>query len=163
MTEKMDGTNAQILILEDGTVRAGSRNRWITPESDNFGFAKWVEDNKETLIRVLGPGRHYGEWVGRGIQCGYGLEDRWFYLFDTQYEGTNFEGLNIKTVPILYKGIFSQEAINEKLEMLRTDGSVAVPGFMNPEGVVIYMPQANTGFKITLNHDGIPKSLIQAE
>lgn len=33
VTEKIDGTNAQVHITEDGQVLAGSRSRWITPEA----------------------------------------------------------------------------------------------------------------------------------
>lgn len=60
ITEKIDGTNAQVVVGEDGSVRAGSRKRWITPEDDNFGFAAWVRRNEEEL-RELGPGQHFGE------------------------------------------------------------------------------------------------------
>ena len=28
---------------------AGSRKRWITPEKDNYGFAKWVQANSDAL------------------------------------------------------------------------------------------------------------------
>ena len=42
VTEKIDGTNAQILITEDGLFFTGSRTRWITPENDNFGFSRWL-------------------------------------------------------------------------------------------------------------------------
>ena len=61
VSEKIDGTNAQVYITEDGTMRAGSRTRWITPEDDNFGFAKWVDAHRDELL-TLGPGRHFGEW-----------------------------------------------------------------------------------------------------
>ena len=30
ISEKIDGTNAQVFVSEDGTVMAGSRSRWIT-------------------------------------------------------------------------------------------------------------------------------------
>ena len=43
ISEKIDGTNAQILITEDGQVLTGSRNRWITPQDDNYGFAKGLK------------------------------------------------------------------------------------------------------------------------
>src|SRR5262245_45580571 len=92
VTEKIDGTNAQIFIgngfdehenQEQGgellyawndkldcrlVLFAGSRNRWLrtSARDDNFGFAKWVKDNAEELIK-LGPGRHFGEWWGKGI------------------------------------------------------------------------------------------------
>ena len=61
VTEKIDGTNAQVFVDEDAcSVRAGSRNRWITPETDNFGFAAWVRDHGEEL-RGLGPGRQVAD------------------------------------------------------------------------------------------------------
>lgn len=40
ITEKIDGTNASIYIGEDGEFLTGSRTRWITPEDDNYGFAR---------------------------------------------------------------------------------------------------------------------------
>jgi hypothetical protein len=83
ITEKLDGTNAQVYIDQWGEIRAGSRNRWIKVGDDNYGFAAWVEANKEEL-RKLGPGRHFGEWWGNGIQRGYGLPkgDKRFSLFN---------------------------------------------------------------------------------
>src|ERR1035437_6203226 len=87
ITEKIDGTNAAIGIVEapftvsDGEggpefrgyrVYAQSRNRIITPGKDNAGFAAWVESIKDIAIEVLGPGLHFGEWWGNGIQRGYG-------------------------------------------------------------------------------------------
>jgi hypothetical protein len=43
ITEKIDGTNAQVFVTEEGQVFAGSRTRWVTPENDNYGFAAWVK------------------------------------------------------------------------------------------------------------------------
>src|SRR5690606_13561404 len=82
VTEKIDGTNASIFIGEDGEFLVGSRTRWITPEKDNFGFAAWAHENRDELMK-LGPGHHFGEWWGRGIQRGYGLNERRFSLFNT--------------------------------------------------------------------------------
>ncbi len=42
-----------------------------------------------------------------------------------------------------------KSAINE----LRIRGSFAVPGFMKPEGIVIYHEAANVYFKATLEKD----------
>ena len=53
ITEKIDGTNAQILITEDGDLFTGSRTRWITPDNDNHGFARWVEGNKQETPKSL--------------------------------------------------------------------------------------------------------------
>ena len=71
VTEKIDGTNAQIRITEDGQFLVGSRSRWITPDNDNHGFAKWAYAHKDSLME-LGVGSHFGEWWGSGIQRGYG-------------------------------------------------------------------------------------------
>jgi len=73
VTEKIDGTNAQICITEDGQFLTGSRTRWITPENDNFGFAKWANENRDELMR-LGVGRHFGNprsaATARAALCG---------------------------------------------------------------------------------------------
>ena len=42
ITEKMDGTNACIIIEDGFIVGVQSRKRLITPDDDNFGFAQWV-------------------------------------------------------------------------------------------------------------------------
>lgn len=169
VTEKIDGTNAQIFIDETGLViRAGCRTRWITPTDDNHGFARWVETNKDELLK-LGPGRHFGEWWGSGINRGYGLtKGKKFSLFNTSRwktacsdapGGTALPGC-CGVVPIIYQGPFTTGAINESVECLRLTGSVAAPGYMNAEGVVIFHVHANAFFKVTLAHDELPKSLL---
>ena len=55
ITEKIDGTNASIYIGENGEFLVGSRSRWITPEEDNYGFAKWALANKEELLKLDVP------------------------------------------------------------------------------------------------------------
>lgn len=182
VTEKIDGTNAQVLITEAGEVKAGSRTRWIAPEDDNFGFAAWVRDHKDELVK-LGPGRHFGEWWGRGIQRNYGLDERRFSLFNVSrwclhgQEPQLIPGGNPKAepkyqdvlppccglVPVLYKGLFSTEEVLDMLGFLRVAGSQAAPGFMNPEGVVVFHTAANVMFKATLENDGVPKSLVRPE
>jgi hypothetical protein len=106
ITEKIDGTNAQVHIVSDSeiaydkdlhgstvivrdavrglTMFAGSRTRYITPLDDNFGFAAWVDRNQYELW-ALGEGQHFGEWWGSGIQRGYGLAkgEKRFSLFNT--------------------------------------------------------------------------------
>lgn len=154
ITEKIDGTNAQVFIGEDGSIRAGSRNRWLAPEADNFGFAAWVQLHREEL-RSLGPGRHYGEWWGQGIQRRYGLDRKCFSLFDTRLAGACAVA---GVVPLLWSGPADSmfEYTAKALEQLRTTGSVAAPGFMKPEGVVIYIPGVG-GFKRTLEKDNLHK------
>lgn len=68
-------------------VSAQSRNRVITPDRDNFGFARWVHANARKLAATLGEGYHYGEWWGQGIQRGYGLDHKRFSLFNVSRWG----------------------------------------------------------------------------
>lgn len=154
ISEKIDGTNAQVWISDDlSVVAAGSRNRWLTPESDNYGFAAWVRAHAEEL-RALGPGHHYGEWWGSGIQRRYGLSEKRFSLFNTSRWTENQPPACCGVVPVLYKGPFSTEAVEGALNQLRDKGSVAAPGFMNPEGVVVFLAAAGHLFKVTLDGDG---------
>lgn len=160
VTEKIDGTNAQVFISDDGSeIIAGSRTRWITVEQDNFGFARFVQDNREELLQ-LGPGRHFGEWWGSGIQRGYALTrgERRFSLFNVSRWGEDRPKC-CDVVPVLYRGMFSQSAIDDALDGLRLNGSSASHGFMNPEGVVVFHVAAGIGFKKTIDKDHEPKSM----
>jgi hypothetical protein len=154
VTEKIDGTNAAVVIGEDGTtIAAQSRSRLITPEDDNFGFARWVQDNAEELLK-LGPGHHFGEWWGQGIQRGYGLKEKRFSLFNVSR--WNDENPNrpacVHVVPVLTRGVGFESAYLA-LESLRAHGSAAAPGFMKPEGVIAFHAQGNLLFKTTLERD----------
>jgi len=339
ISEKIDGTNSTIYITDNLEIYAGSRNRWITPEDDNYGFARWVQDHEDDLVS-LGPGLHRGEWWGclasevsitladgstekigkivnnrlpvtvlsynfdthkiepkkvigwkrgpstndwltirvrrkwkggkqtcvnltpnhivfrknssgqqeecpagelhigdilyinsevqdikyselqnlagaeiveidrafansrrskyrfdleiednhnffannilvhnSGIQRKYGLSEKRFSLFNTsRWCLWNAEPMSYPTadpriintqerlpecchlVPELYRGLFDTATIDQVLEKLKTGGSVAAPGFMKPEGIVIFHVAANTGFKKTIEKDEEPKS-----
>jgi hypothetical protein len=212
ITEKLDGTNASVWVVDWATldalretspqlcvdlptygdsfyVLAGSRKRFITPNSsssrgdatDNFGFAAWVRDNAEELVK-LGPGTHYGEWWGQGIQRGYGLSEKRFSLFnvgrwvDRHYvhEGreemvnetaTYFGGSHIPyapscchVVPVLsYGDAFDTKRAELTLANLKGSGSVAAPGFANPEGIMVYHTAAKQYFKKTFEGDAAGK------
>lgn len=162
ITEKIDGTNAQVFIDEDGVVMAGSRTRWITPQQDNFGFARWVQVNEDEL-RKLGPGHHFGEWWGSGIQRGYGLEkgEKRFSLFNvTRWSDAAERPACCGLVPQLYIGPFNSEVVDRMVEHLRTHGSHAAPGFMKPEGIIVWHDAARQMFKVTLEKDSEPKSMV---
>lgn len=153
VTEKIDGTNAQVVVTEEGLVLAGSRSRFITPADDNFGFAAWVRDHEQELL-TLGPGRHFGEWWGSGIQRGYGLKEKRFSLFNVSRWGDPAaRPACCGCVPLLHEGLFSTEAVADVLLHLKEFGSVAAPGFMKPEGVVIFHVAGNLMFKKTLEKD----------
>lgn len=142
ITEKLDGTNAQITIKDGEIVAVGSRSRFITPGkmTDNFGFAGWVEENKTELIK-LGDGTHYGEWYGLGIQRGYGLTEKRFALFDVlrwvHKDNPDLPGC-VELVPVIYRGAYSPEVVAQAMQMLRDDGSMAAD-FNNPEGIIVEM------------------------
>lgn len=151
ITEKLDGTNAQITITESGEFYTGSRTRWITPDNDNFGFSRWAHEHKDELM-ALGPGSHFGEWWGSGIQRNYGLNEKRFSLFNTsRWSEVRPECCHV--VPILFSGEFDSRAIDESIASLRRDGSRAASGFMKPEGVIVYHVAANAYFKKTLEKD----------
>ncbi len=161
ITQKIHGTNGQILIrpfseedysgVERGMIRqvdglyytvfAGSRNRWVSPDDDNYGFASWVESNCEDLIRILGVGRHYGEWAGPGIGPGEGLDKRTFVLFKRPLDTGKWLD-SLKVVPLLGLGeVMEEGAIKKVIEFhlsgLKNRGSELVPGYMFPEGIVL--------------------------
>lgn len=152
ITQKLHGTNAQVAITDDGQVFAGSRTRWVTPENDNYGFATFVHANKDAFVQYLGPGRHYGEWVGPGINSGEGLTEKKFCLFDVLKNG---EGRPLPPqtvfVPLLHKGAFSTEAIDLAMSDLKQNGSKLVPGFTRPEGIVVHIVGTELRFKKTFD------------
>lgn len=155
ITEKIDGTNAQIVIQtnDQGNLeitKVGSRRRYITPEDDNFGFAGWVDRHKEELI-VLGEGIHFGEWYGAGIQRGYNLDNKKLAFFNPFLKELP-ELEQCCKVPILYAGPFSMEVVDTYMEGLKEHGSQIEPGYMKPEGIMIYFPEFKSYVKHTFEH-----------
>lgn len=154
VTEKIDGSNSAVRIRPydptvdsdmavthveyasaEYTIWAQSRKRLLLPgkSTDNFGFAGWVRDNAEALVRTLGSGDHYGEWWGQGIQRGYGLSEKRFSLFNAPRW---FETLhptearsevdNLYIVPLLFAGQFYDLNVNEIRQDLIDNGSKVV-------------------------------------
>lgn len=154
ITEKIDGTNASVHIGEDGSFRTASRNRWITPENDNAGFSRWASQHREELMQ-LGPGAHFGEWWGTGIQRGYHLSEKRFSLFNVSRWGDDtIRPACCRVVPVLYRGPFSDAAVQLAMSDLATGGSLAAPGFPDPEGIVVFHTASGTLFKYTFGGDG---------
>lgn len=199
ITEKIDGTNTSIFISElqstepipvhslgvfdiEGKLHymiAGSWNRWITPRDDNAGFAEWVSRNFDQL-KTLGPGHHFGEWWGQGIQRKYGMTERRWSLFNVarwclhgETPGTipTADPRIVKTqdmlppcchlVPVLYRGEFSTVFAEWSLADLAKKGSKAAPGFMKPEGIIVFHVAGDVGFKKTIEKDSEPKGITQ--
>lgn len=178
VTEKIDGTNAQVYITDtfmpgeaiirvgDLTLYAGSRNRWITPQDDNYGFAAWVRDNAEELVK-LGPGRHFGEWWGLGIQRNYGEKQKHWSLFNTKKWHLNPDlPACCRVVPVLVSETDGFDdvtaAAEEGMYLLEKNGSYATPGYGRPEGIICYQPASGVLFKRTFEQDEKPKSLAGA-
>lgn len=187
VTEKIDGTNSAVRIrlyddnteddistavgctLVDGNlyhVWAQSRKRFLQPSkaTDNFGFAGWVYENISALVRILGPGDHYGEWWGSGIQRGYGLTEKRFSLFNAPrwFETLHptearSEISNLYIVPMLFMGQFYDLNIRELREALYTQGSKAVSGGRAAEGMIVYLRELNASYKVLLENDDIHK------
>jgi hypothetical protein len=157
ITEKIDGTNAAVGITEDGRVYAQSRKRIITVDVDNHGFARWVSEHADGLRDELGPGLHFGEWWGLGIQRGYGLDEKRFSLFNTiRWRGKPLTVCHV--VPVLaHVDAYSDDAVEEALAKLRRVGRYAAPGYDNPEGIVVFHRASNTPFKVTLTGDDYGK------
>jgi hypothetical protein len=162
ITEKIDGTNAGIIVTKDGQVAAQSRKRLITPDDDNFGFAAHVDQHKE-LYKRLGTGVHFGEWFGHGIQSGYGYENgrRELALFNVNRFNSNFcmNALNGVSghVPILAEGIFTDELVQSCLNDLKNNGSRITEGFP-AEGIIVYLKATNQVFKVLIENDEVSKT-----
>lgn len=199
ITEKVDGTNGCIVIVPGDyhpqtaatEVYAQSRKRilpprpgaGIEPMGDNHGFSAWVYDNRDILIDLLGPGRHYGEWYGSGINGNrYGLDHKRFALFNPMAYGPEnivMESLIpvsdafIHTVPLLYTGPFDTRLIDGQVKRLRREGSKLTdlphrgtcpgcgsahePYGTKAEGVIVWHEAARQLFKVTLENDERPK------
>jgi RNA ligase len=174
ITEKLDGTNSCVIIDDDfKTIAAQSRTRLITPQDDNYGFAKWVEKNKDELITGLGPGHHFGEWWGQGVNKRYPDTPKTFSLFNVARWRTNLfmtPALDTKkvyeeafpdvadppsccsVVPFLYHGPFNTSIVDEVVEKLKKGSSFAAFG-KKAEGIVVFHHAANSYFKVTLEKD----------
>lgn len=165
ITEKIDGTNACIIIQpytyeneQEGLIKciwtdlehsvyAQSRTRLIKLSDDNYGFAAWVQLNAEQLVKDLGIGYHFGEWWGLGIQRNYGLTEKRFSLFNpTKHSSICYH------VPLL-KSLTQDEFENTTWkEQYKAEfeefGSIAAPGFMKPEGLVVYAEKSKAYWKV---------------
>lgn len=185
ITEKIDGTNAAIGIKpielnaqgqglsnvidyvfsneQTYAIYAQSRNKLIMPTKgkDNAGFAGWVAEHSIELVQHLGEGLHFGEWWGSGIQRGYGLTkgEKRFSLFNAsrfQFIEEESDGL-LRTVPVFYEGTMDIDAIRDSLNVLKEHGSMAAPGFMNPEGICLYHSSSRQVQKVTLDNNDAGK------
>ncbi len=181
ITEKIDGTNA-CLVITNGKIVAQSRKRIITPEDDNYGFAKWAHANAGVLFDTLGYGYHYGEWYGEGIQKNpLGIEGRRFALFHpTKYNEANGYDLSkvdgLETVPLLHHGqcdvwtipdimsdldIYGSKVVGAKrTKIVRDLGdgyTYEIDKAATAEGIIIWNNETRTRTKMLLENDAYHK------
>lgn len=163
VTEKIDGTNACVLVHADGTVQAGSKNVLLTPDvQDNHGFRKWVEANADAL-RGLGVGLHCGEWWGKGIGKRHPTAEKTFSLFNTGRwarhgnplaEGQSHPPACCSVVPVLAEmPTLDVGTVAACIEELRVGGSIADPTCKRPEGVIVFHSAKGYLFKVTCEKD----------
>ncbi len=125
-TVKLHGTNSSVACTPDG-LQAQSRNRKITSNDDNAGFATFVERKEmrkliremETVIRKQfkvtqdTPVTIYGEWIGPGIQNGVAitkLQERHWVLFAAKAgTGDDSKYLDLMEVRELHEMIWETE------------------------------------------------------
>jgi len=151
ITEKLDGTNACVVIQDGKIVGVQSRKRFITPDDDNYGFATWIADNEEDILN-LGDGYHYGEWCGAGIQKNpHNMSEKKFFLFNT-FRWNN-ENPNrpecCDVVPILYQGELTDDCIDRVLFKLK---ECSIQESYVAEGIVIYYNKTKRFEKYTYNY-----------
>jgi hypothetical protein len=148
VTEKIDGTNACVVIKDKNIIACQSRNNFITPENDNMGFARWAWGNEEELVK-LGEGHHFGEWAGPGIQKNpHNLLEKTFFLFNVFRPIESIPEI-VKRVPILYQGSYSDKVIEETmLSLLKRSKEEKY----TPEGIIIYFMNTRTYMKHTFRN-----------
>ena len=84
---KLDGSGGQVSYnKKTGELITGSRRRFLTPEDDNQGFAKHIQDNKEKYLNFFKENPTltlYGEWLVNGTIKHYEPKAlHKFYVFD---------------------------------------------------------------------------------
>ncbi len=109
-TVKLHGTNAAVVYSKEHGLYAQSRERVLSIESDNAGFAFYVESNREyfenKFAQIMTDDYDtvviYGEWAGGNIQKGVGICNvpKKFYPFLMKY----FKGDELFLQEIPYGG-----------------------------------------------------------
>lgn len=158
ITEKIDGTNACIVVEGGEIVACQSRKKFIVPGDDNAGFAGWAYKNRHVLAEVLGDGHHYGEWAGPAIQKNpMNLSKKKFFLFDPRRYDFQWEdrldlvldGGNLGKVPVLYEGAYFSELTERVMFDLAVNSRLR--GY-EAEGIITWWAPFRTMTKTTFKH-----------
>lgn len=173
VTEKIDGTNACLFFYPNGEMFVQSRNRIITPDQDNAGFAKWAYRNQKDLFYIFGPGRHYGEWWGHKIGRTYDMTYNVFSVFnngrfykteansnDSMSTRAHEMGLGeeISAVPHIFTGMYGSPEMDGAIDAFSGGMSLAALEYgieyPNPEGVCFYFREFDKVAKLVFAHPG---------
>lgn len=93
-TVKLHGTNASIVLYKDRGIVFQSRNRELTVQNDNMGFAMAMSaKNLDELFEGIDFEEYiaiYGEWIGEGVQSGVAVSQlsRRFVIFGCNVDWT---------------------------------------------------------------------------
>lgn len=182
VTEKIDGTNACLVFDADGKMFAQSRNRIITPATDNQGFARWAYHHQEELFHILGEGRHFGEWWGKGLHRGYDMPHSVFSIFNVGrfYKSEPGDPLNsmstraatssifdqVSAVPHIFTGEYNSPEMNAAIAELANGKSKAAAAYNveynNPEGVCFFFREFDKVAKLVFANPGKHKWEVES-
>jgi hypothetical protein len=184
VSEKIHGSNFGIHVLLDGSVHAQSRKKIIDLTCDVKGFARWIAENSNDLATQLGPGLHFGEFAGPGIQKGftYGWDEKRFLLFNSGRWHSEFNQAVIAgedpdsvtgstkclqaplchVVPIVAIGqSLWDPVVIGAIDKIRPHGSYASSGHHRAEGIVVFHEPSQATFKVLCDNDEMPKTVAQ--
>ena len=110
---KIDGTNASVWLGDNKEVRAGSRGRELSLESDNFDFYQYIlqQENIKEYLYKHPKHRLYGEYLVPHSLKTY-RDDTWrkFYVFDVCLDK---EDGSLEYIPYnIYKPMLEEFDIN---------------------------------------------------
>ncbi len=157
ITEKIDGTNACIIVEGGEVIGAQSRKTLLahnntgqfTIHNDNMGFAHWVGVNKESLA-ALGDGHHYGEWAGPKVQSNpHNLTTKKFFLFNTHLWSEDRPPCCEVVSTLCKEAVYSEGLVTMSMSQLKENASEA--GY-KPEGIMLYFHAFDTYLKVTYNN-----------
>ena len=168
ITEKIDGTNMRIGLINN-QFKIGGRNMEFdlaNPQGD-LGFVAWCKDNNtESRLRSLNIGHIivYGEFCGEKINVPIYGKGRDFLVFDIKINGKYIDWdnatelaakMNLKTVPIIYRGKPSLEIFNQLRRSVSGYGKIKTGKEYSHEGIVIKPTKATyirEGYQIGRAH-----------
>lgn len=172
---KLHGTNAGVLATPSGKVQAFSRTSVITPDCDNAGFAKWLEERKELFAQIAKAKNRefvvYGEWCGPGVQKGVAcsqIPERVFAVFAVRFvDGDKQEYENepcelasfVDGVPGAYVIPWYRDAESVFVDY-RLDAEALGPVLEKINGWVAEIEGCDPWIKATFNVEGTGEGLV---